>query len=234
MYARRAFRSFLRFAVEAGALDEVPAAALKTSKVPTAPERTPGQLEWQAQPCASDLIDERVESDRDRSLGGCCDCSGDDGALHRCSPRRCRTDLPILRSRPSGGPSTQAAPVLRNRARVHCVLPTLPQGHRIQRSVVPVPGLTKRRHRSGPRTRQRRSETGVVAVTAGPVCHGAHYTITDRVRWPSSTPLSGARPGLRYRMRADVTSVRLVEGGGSIKWLDNGTYCGQRVVAREL
>ncbi len=45
MYARRAFRSFFRFAVEAGALDEDPAAALKPIKVPTAPVRTPGQAE---------------------------------------------------------------------------------------------------------------------------------------------------------------------------------------------
>ena len=45
MYARRAFRSFFRFAVEAGALDEDPAAALKPIKVPTAPVRTPGQVE---------------------------------------------------------------------------------------------------------------------------------------------------------------------------------------------
>lgn len=45
MYARRAFRSFFRFAQEAGAIDEDPAAALKPIKVPTAPVRTPGQAE---------------------------------------------------------------------------------------------------------------------------------------------------------------------------------------------
>jgi integrase len=45
MYVRRAFRSFFRFALEAGAIDEDPAAALKSIKVPTAPVRTPGQAE---------------------------------------------------------------------------------------------------------------------------------------------------------------------------------------------
>jgi integrase len=45
MYARRAFRSFFKSALEAGAIDEDPAAALKPIKVPTAPVRTPGQAE---------------------------------------------------------------------------------------------------------------------------------------------------------------------------------------------
>jgi integrase len=45
MYARRAFRSFFRFALEAGAIDEDPAAAIKPMKVSTPPVRTPGQSE---------------------------------------------------------------------------------------------------------------------------------------------------------------------------------------------
>ncbi len=93
-------------------------------------------------PYSSDRVTERMELDRDRRLGGCCDYSKGDCALCCRPPRRCRADLPVLRSRPTGDPHAQAAPVVRDGSRVRHVLPTLRQGHRIERSVVSVPRLT--------------------------------------------------------------------------------------------